>query len=90
MKKTAILVDGEWFRRSLEIALKGQLPHGVTADVMYKNALLALGSDEELFRLFYYDCPPYTQEEIDEVGAMSPEFHHKLFHFSRRGSCVRC
>ena len=48
MKKAAILVDGEWFRRSLEIALKGQLPHGVTADVMYKNALLALGPDEEL------------------------------------------
>lgn len=41
MKKTAILVDGEWFRRSLEIALKGQLPHGVTADVMYKRAARA-------------------------------------------------
>jgi hypothetical protein len=51
MKKAAILVDGEWFRRSLDIALKGQLPQGVTADVMYKNALLALAPDEELFRL---------------------------------------
>ena len=54
MKKAAILVDGEWFRRSLEIALKGQLPHGVTADVLHKNALLALSPDEELFRLFYF------------------------------------
>jgi hypothetical protein len=34
MKKAAILIDGEWFRRSLEVALKGSLPHGVTADVM--------------------------------------------------------
>jgi len=57
VKKAAILVDGEWFRRCLEIALKGQLPHGVTADVMYRNALLALAPHEELFRLFYYDFP---------------------------------
>jgi uncharacterized LabA/DUF88 family protein len=74
MKKAAILVDGEWFRRSLEIALKGQLPHGVTADVMYKNALLALGSDEELFRLFYYDCPPYQGKETNPIDKSIVDF----------------
>lgn len=74
MKKAAILIDGEWFRRSLEIALKGQLPHGVTADVMYKNARLALAPDEELFRLFYYDCPPYQGKETNPIDKSTVDF----------------
>ena len=74
MKKAAILVDGEWFRRSLEIALKGSLPNGVTAEVMYKNALLALAKDEELFRLFYYDCPPYQGKEINPIDKSTVDF----------------
>jgi uncharacterized LabA/DUF88 family protein len=76
MKKAAILVDGEWFRRSLEIALKGQLPHGVTADVMYKNALLALDPNEELFRLFYYDCPPYQGRETNPIDKSTVDFRN--------------
>ena len=74
MKKAAILVDGEWFRRSLEIALKGSLPNGVTAEVMYKNALLALAKDEELFRLFYYDCPPYHGKETNPIDKSTVDF----------------
>jgi len=74
VKKAAILIDGEWFRRSLGIALKGQLLHGVTADVMYKNALLALAPDEELFRLFYYDCPPYQGKETNPIDKSVVDF----------------
>ncbi len=74
MKKTAILVDGEWFRHCLEDALKGSLPNGVTADVMYRNALLALGKDEELFRLFYYDCPPYQGKETNPIDKSKVDF----------------
>lgn len=74
MKKAAILVDGEWFRRSLEIALRGQLPHGVTAEVLYKNSLLALASDEELFRLFFYDCPPYQGKETNPIDKSTIDF----------------
>jgi len=74
VKRAAILIDGEWFRRSLEIALKNQLPHGVTADVMYKNALLALAKDEELFRLFYYDCPPYEGKETNPIDNSVVDF----------------
>lgn len=74
MKRAAILVDGEWFRRSLDIALKGRLPNGVTADVMYRNALLALSPDEELFRLFYYDCPPYQGKETNPIDKSVVDF----------------
>ena len=40
MKKTAILIDAELFRIGLQRALRNQLGHaGVTADVMYRNAV---------------------------------------------------
>lgn len=69
MVKIAILIDGEWFRRRLEDALDGQLPHGVTAEVMYKNAMLCVQKrGESIFRIFYYDCPPFegtTKNPID-------------------------
>lgn len=75
MKKVAILVDGEWFRRKLDSALKGQLSYGVTADVMYRNALLGLdASSEELFRLFYYDCPPYDGTETNPIDQSQLNF----------------
>ena len=76
MKKAAILVDGEWFRRTLENALKGQLTQGVTAEVMYNNALLALEKDEELFRLFYYDCPPYDGKETNPIDKTVVDFRN--------------
>jgi uncharacterized LabA/DUF88 family protein len=75
MKKAAILVDGEWFRRKLDQSLKGKLPHGVTADIMYRNALLGLdGKTEELFRLFYYDCPPHEGVEINPIDQSKIDF----------------
>jgi uncharacterized LabA/DUF88 family protein len=83
MKKSAILLDGEWFRRGLDTALKGKLLHGVTADVMYRNALLALGADEELFRLFYYDCPPYSGKETNPISRVIEDFEAQPKHHSR-------
>ena len=83
MKKVAILLDGEWFRRSLDQALKGKLPHGVTADVMYRNAVLSLEKGEELFRLFYYDCPPYEGKETNPIDRTTVDFSAQPKHDSR-------
>lgn len=75
MKKVAILLDGNWFRIRLDTALKGLLPNGVTADVMYRNALLTLNTkEEELFRLFYYDCPPYEGKETNPIDQTFVDF----------------
>lgn len=75
MKKVAILIDGEWFRRKLDFALKGKLPHGVTADVMYRNALLGIDKkSEEVFRIFYYDCPPYEGLETNPIDQSKLNF----------------
>lgn len=72
--KVALLVDGEWLRRRLEDALKGNIPNGITAEIMYKNALLSLAPDEEVFRIFYYDCPPFDGKETNPIDSSVVEF----------------
>ena len=64
MKKVAILIDGEWFRVALTNSL-GKLPTGITAEIMYKNALLAVEAVEEVFRIFYYDSEPSTTKSTN-------------------------
>jgi len=83
MKKVAILIDGEWFRRGLDFALKGKLPNGVTADVMYRNAMLALSNDEELFRVFYYDCLPFEGKETNPIDRSAVDFKVQPMHQAR-------
>jgi uncharacterized LabA/DUF88 family protein len=76
MKKTAILIDAEWFRIGLQKVLGNRLGHaGVTADILYRNALLALdSSEEELYRVFYYDCPPYQGRETNPISQVAVDF----------------
>jgi uncharacterized LabA/DUF88 family protein len=83
MKKVAILLDGEWFRRGLDQALKGRLSQGVTAGVMYRNAMLSLETGEELFRMFYYDCPPYEGKEVNPIDRVPVDFSTQPKHASR-------
>lgn len=59
MKKTAILIDGEFF----SIALRHQLnlTRRPTAEEIYQHALkLADAETEEIWRVFYYDARPST------------------------------
>lgn len=76
MKKTAILIDAEWFRIGLQKVLGNQLGHaGVTADILYRNALQSLNpGEEELYRMFYYDCPPYQGRETNPISQMDVDF----------------
>jgi len=79
-KKTAILVDAEWFRKVLRSALPSStlLAHlldPITADVFYRNACLALLSEEEeLFRLFCYDCEPFANPQRNPIGGSLVKF----------------
>lgn len=84
MKRTAILIDGEWFRRGIQATLKGLLPQGVTADVMYRNALLAIDpTAEEVYRIFYYDCPPYEGTEVNPIDKSVIKFKSQSKHAAR-------
>jgi uncharacterized LabA/DUF88 family protein len=76
--KAAILIDGEWFRVALLEKLGSKLPMGVTAEVVYKNAKLALAKGESIMRIFYYDSEPHegnTRHPISKetVPCISPE-----------------
>jgi len=70
-KKTAILIDAEWFRR----ILRHSLPRAdkvkestITAELFYRNALLALlPEEEELYRLFCYDCEPFADPQRNPI-----------------------
>jgi uncharacterized LabA/DUF88 family protein len=66
MKKTAILIDGGWFSKGLGKILTLQNGWPSAAQVI-KNATAALAADEELFRIFYYDCEPFEREVTNPV-----------------------
>lgn len=87
--KVALLIDGEWFRIALSERLGAALkPHGVTAEVVYKNALLAREKNETLIRIYYYDSVPHigqTRNPISKksVPCISPEkvdARNRFFH----------
>jgi uncharacterized LabA/DUF88 family protein len=76
--KVAVLIDGEWFRVALLEKLGKKLPDGVTAEVVYKNAKLAIEKGETINRIFFYDSEPHignTRNPISklDVPCMSPE-----------------
>ena len=62
--KTAILVDGGFYRRRAYAALGDKTPKE-RADELYsycKRHLNTHGESNELYRIFYYDCPPMTAQ----------------------------
>lgn len=57
MKKISVMIDGGHLRVALR---KGQKPF--TPDYIEKVALGCSLATEEIFRILYYDCPPFTGE----------------------------
>lgn len=59
MKKTALLIDGGWFAKGLGAQLNPKVAWP-TAEQVCRNARSVLTPDEEVFRIFYYDCEPFA------------------------------
>ncbi|MGN1158220.1 MAG: NYN domain-containing protein [Agathobacter sp.] len=62
--KTAILVDGGFYRRRAYVAYGDKTP-AERADELYeycKRHLKMHGEKSELYRIFYYDCPPMATQ----------------------------
>lgn len=57
MKKTAILVDGGFYRRKAYNAF-GDLSPNERADELEEYCKKHIEKGYELYRVFYYDCPP--------------------------------
>ena len=73
MKKTALLIDGGWFSKGLGKILK--LPNGwPNAAQVVKNAQAVLQANEELFRIFYYDCEPFGREVTNPVDGSKKDY----------------
>lgn len=62
--KTAILVDGGFYRRRAYAAYGDKTPTE-RADELYaycKRHLTSHGENNDLYRIFYYDCPPMATQ----------------------------
>lgn len=62
--KTSILVDGGFYRRRAYAAYGDKTPIE-RADELYtycKRHLTSHGENDELYRIFYYDCPPMATQ----------------------------
>ncbi len=70
MKKIALLIDGEWFRRTLQNTLQV----AINADVIYRNAMEVKQPDEEVFRLFFYDSVPHERKEKNPISKKTIDY----------------
>lgn len=74
--KTAILVDGGFYRRRAFAAYGDKTP-SERADELYtycKRHLKSHGENNELYRIFYYDCPPMTRQVFHPLTQKNVNF----------------
>ncbi len=72
MKRTAILIDGEFFALALKKAL--QLASRPTPIQTHKNALGLAQPDEDVLRMYYYDSQPYSGRETHPVTGKTIDY----------------
>lgn len=64
MQQVAFLFDGSFFHKKMELARKGSSNPSVTADDVKKVCYKALEDielkNDQLFRIYYYDCYPFN------------------------------
>lgn len=65
MKKTAILLDMGFVILKLKNLLGKRQP---TAVEIREFALKCLAADEEIFRIYCYDCPPYGEKQTHPLA----------------------
>ncbi|WP_272976891.1 NYN domain-containing protein [Deinococcus geothermalis] len=80
MKRTAVLIDGGFLLPQLKLVYKR---HATAAEV-YNFAMKTLEADEELFRMYYYDCPPYEGTETNPIDGSTVDFSASALSQSRR------
>ena len=92
MKMTAILVDGGFYKKRAKY-LFGDKPPQKRAEELYQYCLRHIHKQKsELYRIFYYDCPPstktiqhpITQKSVNlgksDLYAWTMEFFEELKH----------
>jgi uncharacterized LabA/DUF88 family protein len=69
VKKLALLIDGGCLRKWAAFAGKNYEP-----DLIEQVAKACVGADEELFRVLYYDCPPYLGTVKNPISGTLRQF----------------
>jgi uncharacterized LabA/DUF88 family protein len=70
MKKVAVLLDGAYVRYTLYRFLDG--PPGDAHIERYAQSCVK--DDEELFRIYYYDCLPFDEQRLNPVSRTYMDF----------------
>ena len=76
MSKTAILVDGGFFRKRAKY-LWGEHSPEETAKALFGYCIRHLSEksgDHELYRIFYYDCPPIRKQMYHPLTRKTVDF----------------
>lgn len=74
-KRVAILIDGGYFRKRYREVL-GVMPESpqVLANKLYGMAMAHAGGMDNLYRIFYYDCPPLDKKAHNPVSGKAIDF----------------
>ncbi|MEW6265567.1 MAG: NYN domain-containing protein [Thermodesulfobacteriota bacterium] len=72
-KKVAVLIDGGWLTKTLKKHLKSK--HNPPATTVYKFALGCIAANEQLFRIYYYDCYPFDGNSKHPITFKKVEFN---------------
>jgi uncharacterized LabA/DUF88 family protein len=80
LKKIAILLDGGFVLKQLYKLLGKR--HPVAGEVLAFAKACAL-QDEEIFRIYYYDCPPFPNDLVNPLAPKTP------IHFGKSTIAIR-
>ncbi len=77
---TAILIDGDFFIRRYRYLFGNQLAERVAKDLhkMCLEHLRQTDGTRQLYRIFFYDCPPLTKKAHNPVTKQSVDFSKTL------------
>lgn len=79
-KRTAVLLDGGFVQKRL-YSLKGKKP--ATARDILTFAAKCIADDEELFRIYYYDCPPFGGTLVHPMTRVARDYSATAVHSAR-------
>lgn len=71
MKKTAILLDMGFVFRKLKTSIGNRQPSAIE---IRQFAMKCLENDEEIFRIYCYDCPPYGEKQAHPLNKKVVDF----------------
>jgi len=88
MPKTAILVDGGFFlKRYTRIYGRGDAPEKVAKN-LFTMCIQHLDDKADLYRIFFYDCPPLSKKAHNPVSGGSSRLTLPASRILRAMSCA--